>query len=79
MARDDIQLREQLAKAEERLSSLHHAVSDAVDRLSQLYNSMQTGADAHDEEYVSGVKTRYIRAVHHIAKDLAFALAQQEV
>jgi hypothetical protein len=79
MARDDVQLREQLAKAEERLSALHRAVSDAVDRLSRLYNNMQTGAGAHDEEYVSGVKTRHIRTVHQIAKDLAFALAQQEV
>jgi len=51
MTGEDLHRTEQLATTQERLVTLHRALSDAVDKLSQLYNSVQTGAGAHDEEY----------------------------
>jgi hypothetical protein len=78
MAVDDTQLREQLAIAEERLSILHRAASDAVDKLCRLYDSFPINDADYGEESVSGFKVRHLREMSGVARDLAFAIAQQE-
>jgi hypothetical protein len=78
MTVEEASLREQLARTEEKLLRLRGAASEAVDRLSGLYDNVQTGGGAHDGDHVSGIETRHIRMLHEIAKDLAFALIQQE-
>ncbi|MGA7323662.1 MAG: hypothetical protein WBX25_04075 [Rhodomicrobium sp.] len=75
---EDALLREQLAKAEERLSELHQAASDAIDKLSSLYSNIQADAGAQDEEHASGIKAWHVRMLHQIAKNLAFAQVQME-
>jgi hypothetical protein len=71
-------LKERLVNAEMRAVRLHTAVVKAIDDLCILVSAFPISSQTHDEEYVSNVKARHVRAAMKVAKNLAGAIAEEK-
>jgi len=71
-------LREQLARAEEQISSLHSAAAKAAEKLAKLYEDFQIRDSYHDWQYVMSAKVGQVRTMRQIANELSRA-AQNKV
>ncbi len=72
MMSEDLQPNQQIGSAQERLSILHRAVSDAIDKLARFCNTVDTTERLYFRDTVD-VKVGHIREVRQVAKDLALA------
>jgi hypothetical protein len=72
------ELGERIARAEMRAARLHVAVVKAIDDLCILIGAFQISAQTHDEEHVTNVKAKHVRAAMKVAKNLAAAIAQEK-